>query len=78
MAARPRYELRPGIRPSRRPLACHHEAGHALARWYFGHAFDRVVVLSTGQVAGGHRLREGRGAAIAGPTFAGQGRWREP
>jgi hypothetical protein len=61
VTARPHYALLPGIRPGRRPLACHHEAGHALARWCFGHAFDRVVVLSTEQVAGGHRLREGRG-----------------
>jgi hypothetical protein len=38
-------------RPGRRPLACYHEAGHAAARWYFGYWTDRVVVLSTEQVA---------------------------
>jgi hypothetical protein len=34
----------------RRRLTCYHEAGHALARWYCGHFFDRVLVLTVEQV----------------------------
>ena len=40
--------IEPSIRP--RPLACYHEAGHCLARWYFGRHFDRAVVLSPAQL----------------------------
>ncbi len=47
--------LRRGIRPGRRPLTCYHEAGHCLARWWFGHSFDRVLVLTTEQVV--HNIR---------------------
>lgn len=42
---------RAGIRPARRLLTCYHEAGHCLARWWFGHSFDRVLVLTTDEVA---------------------------
>lgn len=45
----------------RRRLACHHEAGHALARWYFGHLTDRVVVLTVEQVLAGETIEDGRG-----------------
>lgn len=29
----------------RRPLACHHEAGHALAHWWLGFHVDASAVL---------------------------------
>ena len=34
----------------RRRSTCHHEAGHVLARWYFGHFTYRVHVLKIDQV----------------------------
>ncbi len=37
----------------RRPLTCYHEAGHCLARWFFGHHADRVVVLTVEEVRAG-------------------------
>lgn len=46
-------QLRHGIRTGRRPKTCYHKAGHCLARWWFGHTFDRVLVLTTEQVAQG-------------------------
>lgn len=46
-------QLRRGIRPGRRPLTCYHEAGHCLARWWFGHFFSRVLVLTMEDVARG-------------------------
>src|SRR3954452_25152965 len=33
----------------RRRMTCFHEAGHCLARWYFGIRLDRVLVLSVEQ-----------------------------
>ena len=56
--------LRRGIRPGRRPLTCHHEAGHCLARWWFGHFFDRVLVLTTEQVAQGVQHMNRRGVPV--------------
>jgi hypothetical protein len=37
----------------RRRITCFHEAGHCLARWYFGYSFDRVVVLTVEEVRAG-------------------------
>lgn len=37
----------------RRRLTCHHEAGHALTRWYFGHKTDRALVLTVDEVRAG-------------------------
>ncbi len=37
----------------RRPLVCYHEAGHAFARWFFGHYTYRAVVLTRDQVLRG-------------------------
>ncbi len=37
----------------RRPLTCYHEAGHAFARWFFGHYTYRAVVLTRDQVLRG-------------------------
>ncbi len=37
----------------RRPLTCYHEAGHAFARWFFGHYTDGAVVLTRDQVLRG-------------------------
>jgi hypothetical protein len=34
----------------RRPPACHHEAGHVLARWWFGFKTDGAKVFSMGQM----------------------------
>lgn len=48
----------------RRRLTCHHEAGHALARWFFGHMTDRVVVLTVEQVRAGEAIEDGRGRKI--------------
>lgn len=45
----------------RRRVTAHHEAGHALARLYLGHRFDRVVVRT---------VRE----ALANPHVDGRGR----
>ena len=39
------------VRSGRRFMACYHEAGHCLARWWFGHSFDRVLVLTAEEVA---------------------------
>ena len=45
----------------RRMLTCHHEAGHALARWYFGYETDRVVVLSVAEIRAGVLIEDRRG-----------------
>ena len=37
----------------RRPLACHHEAGHAVARWWLGFHSDDVVVLTIDEAQAG-------------------------
>lgn len=50
----------------RRPLTCHHEAGHALVRWYFGHQTDRAIVLTVEQVRAGVRLENRRGVPVVG------------
>lgn len=38
------------MRIGRSRAACHHEAGHALARWYFGYFTDRAIVLTAEDV----------------------------
>ncbi len=45
----------------RRPLACHHEAGHAVARWWLGFHVDDVAVLSVEEVRAGEMLADRRG-----------------
>ncbi len=52
------------FRPGRRPLACYHEAGHCLARWYFGRQFDRAVVLSPDEIQRGVGLTDRRGRPV--------------
>lgn len=49
----------------RRPLTCHHEAGHALVRWYFGHMTDRAVVLTVEEVRAGLQVENRRGVMVA-------------
>lgn len=58
--------LRRGIRPGRRPLACYHEAGHCLTRWYFGHYFDRALVLTVEEVVRGVTPQNRNGVPIEG------------
>ena len=48
----------------RRRLACHHEAGHALARWAFGHRLDSVTVLSVDELLAGVRIEDGAGRQL--------------
>jgi hypothetical protein len=48
----------------RRRLTCFHEAGHCLARWYFGYPIERVVVLTVEQVRAGVRIRNPRGELV--------------
>lgn len=48
----------------RRRLTCHHEAGHALVRWYFGHMTDRILVLTVEQVLSGTTVIDNRGRKI--------------
>lgn len=45
----------------RRRRTCHHEAGHALVRWYFGHGTDRAVVLTVEEVRAGKLIEGWRG-----------------
>ncbi len=45
----------------RRPLACHHEAGHAVARWWLGFHSDDVAVLTLDEVRAGEMLADRRG-----------------
>ena len=40
----------------RRPLTCHHEAGHAVARWWLGFHLDDATVLSVEEVRAGVTL----------------------
>lgn len=49
----------------RRRLTCHHEAGHALVRWYFGHRTDRAVVLTVEDVRGGVQVENRKGGRVA-------------
>ena len=50
----------------RRPLTCHHEAGHALVRWYFGHRTDRAIVLTVEQVLAVVQLEYRLGVPVVG------------
>ena len=59
-------QLRRGIRPGRRLTTCYHEAGRCLARWWFGHSFDRVLVLTTDEVARVTQALDHRGVPTAG------------
>lgn len=52
------------VRSGRRRLACHHEAGHALVRWYFGHRTDRAVVLTAEEVRAGARVENRKGGLV--------------
>lgn len=45
----------------RRRLTCHHEGGHALVRWYFGHTTDKAVVLTVEEVRAGKQVENRRG-----------------
>ena len=40
----------------RRPLTCHHEPGHAVARWWVGFHSDDVAVLAVEKVRAGETL----------------------
>lgn len=44
-----------------RPLACHHEAGHAVARWWLGFRSDDATVLSLEQVRSGAGIEDREG-----------------
>lgn len=48
----------------RRPLTCHHEAGHALVRWYFGYGTDRAMVQTYEEYRAGKRVRDRRGRLV--------------
>ena len=48
----------------RRSLTCHHEAGHALARWFFGYDTDRAVVQPVEAFLAGRRIRDRRGRLV--------------
>lgn len=48
----------------RRPLTCHHEAGHALARWFFGYDTNRAVVQTFEAFLAGKRVRDRRGRLV--------------
>ncbi|WP_157914160.1 hypothetical protein [Methylorubrum populi] len=50
----------------RRRLACHHEAGHALTRWYFGHRTDRALVLTVEEVRARKVVKNRKGVRIVG------------
>lgn len=41
----------------RRRATCHHEAGHAFVRWFFGFKTDRAVVQTDQEIRSGKRLR---------------------
>ena len=49
----------------RRMLTCHHEAGHALVRWYFGYRMDRVVVLRVDEVRASIKVENRRGVPVS-------------
>lgn len=57
------------VRSGRRLMTCYHEAGHCLARWWLGHYFDRVLVLTKDEVARGPQPLNRRGV----PTPASEG-----
>lgn len=67
MSETSRHRLRRGIRSGRRPLTCYHEAGHCFARWWSGHSFDRVLVLTTEEVVRIVRTLIRRGVAVRRP-----------
>lgn len=48
----------------RRRLTCHHEAGHALVRWYFGYHTDRAIVLTIEQVRAGVQIETRKGGLV--------------
>lgn len=48
----------------RRRLTCVHEAGHCLARWFFGFHIDDAAVLSAEQVMAGETLPDRRDRQI--------------
>lgn len=48
----------------RRRLTCHHEAGHALTRWYFGHKTDRALVLTVDEVRAGKVIKNRKGIVV--------------
>lgn len=50
---------------TRRLGVCEHEAGHALARWFFGFGTDRAVVMTPAEFLAGRRFRTGRGALVS-------------
>lgn len=50
----------------RRRLTCHHEAGHALTRWYFGHQTDRALVLTVEEVRAGKVVKNRKGVRVVG------------
>ncbi|MBB2963343.1 hypothetical protein [Methylobacterium sp. R2-1] len=43
---------------------CHHEAGHALARWSFGHRQDSVTILSVDELLAGVRIEDRAGQQL--------------
>ena len=45
----------------RRLLTCHHEAGHAVARWWLGFHSDDVVVLTVDELRAGVVVMDRRG-----------------
>lgn len=54
----------PMARNRRRRKTCHHKAGHALARWFFGFGTDRAVVLTVDEVRAGKRIRTAGGNLV--------------
>jgi hypothetical protein len=48
----------------RRRATCHHEAGHAFVRWYFGFKTDRAVVQTAEEIRAGKRLRRRDGDLV--------------
>jgi hypothetical protein len=53
-------------RNGRSPATCYHEAGHCLVRWYFGHPFDRVLVLTADEIRRGVQPVNRHGVAVSG------------
>src|SRR3712207_1987004 len=48
----------------RRRLTCYHEAGHCLARWYFGHLIFSATVLTVEDVRAGRWPLNSRGQPV--------------
>ncbi|MCJ2114188.1 hypothetical protein MKK64_23755 [Methylobacterium sp. E-025] len=48
----------------RRRLTCHHEAGHALVRWYFGYDTDKAVVLTVEELIAGRMIEDRQGNLV--------------